>query len=425
MILILFILYVLLFCRIIVGLKFFKDSGLATRTILALFMVRVLAMIIGSMVNIDLNDRSDSINLNLMGIEEFHILFSNPHEWLVNIFDVHSSEAYSRLFDDSLSFWNNLRTNIILKMLTIFNLFSLKSFWINTLFFNFLVFFGSVALYRVFINVFPKKSHLLVIAIFLLPSALYFTAEIHRDGLIFLALAVAMYQLYFLLHDNKASTKRLVVLSLFLILIFLLRNFVFVALVPALVAWIISYKFPRHVFLNFAVVYVVATILFFSSGFISSRANLPAYVSARQQSFLNLGSKANSIIAAKPLEPDLKGFILNAPEALDHALLRPYLTEIKSLRYIPFAIEIFVFEILFLLFLFFKQKKITIHPVVYFGLFFSGTMIFMIGYTIPIIGAIVRYRSIFLIFFLIPILCYTDWKKIPQLFNKDYASARA
>jgi len=49
-----------------------------------------------------------------MGIDEFHLLFQNPREYLVNIFHTNSPDAYSRLLDDSHSFWNNLRTNLIL-----------------------------------------------------------------------------------------------------------------------------------------------------------------------------------------------------------------------------------------------------------------------------------------------------------------------
>jgi hypothetical protein len=92
--------------------------------------------------------------------------------------------------------------------------------------------------------------------------------------------------------------------------------------------------------------------------------------------------------------------------------MRPYVWELNNLLYIPFSVEILVFEILFLLFIFFRKKNIQIPPLIYFCFFFSLTMFLIIGYTIPIIGAIVRYRSIYFIFLLTPIVCYTDWKKI-------------
>jgi hypothetical protein len=380
-------------------------------------------LIISCCINLYYLPVSDSVILNGMGIEEFRLLFENPHEYLVNIFHTNTPDAYSRLLDDSHSFWNNLRTNLILKMLSIFNIFSLKSFLINTLFFNFLIFFGFVALYKVFIKIFPASFYQLIICIFLLPSALFFSSEIHRDGLILLSLSMIIYHLFFILNNQQFSWERILPITLFLLLIFFLRNFVFITLIPAIIAWILSKKFSKHVFICFVSVYVFSTIIFFCSGFISSRASLPQYVSSRQQSFIEIGKMGASTININPLYPNVKSFLMNAPEALDHALLRPYLSKIGSVQYMPFALEIFIIEISFLIFLIYRKKNILIDPLIYFGVFFSLTMLLITGYTVPIIGAIVRYRSIYLIFLLIPLVCYTDWKKFARLFlsrNKNY-----
>ena len=75
--------------------------------------------------------------------------------------------------------------------------------------------------------------------------------------------------------------------------------------------------------------------------------------------------------------------------------MRPYLTEHLNFLYIPAGLEIFLYEILFLLLIFFRKKNIHISPLIYFSCFFSISMFLVIGYTIPIIGAIVRYRSIY------------------------------
>ncbi len=401
-------------------MQFFKESGLSARILITLFLLRILVLIIGCGINVYYLPVSDSYILNGMGIEEYHLLFQNPHEYLVNIFHTNTPDAYSRLLDDSHSFWNNLRTNLILKMLSIFNIFSLKSFLINTLFFNFLVFFGFVALYKVFIKIFPASFYQLIICIFLLPSALFFSSEIHRDGLILLSVGMVIYHLFFILNEHQFSWKKICIIVLFLLLIFLLRNFVFITLIPALIAWILSKKIPKHAFICFVSVYLFSIIIFFCSGFISPGANLPAYVSARQQSFIEIGKMGASTIDINPLNPNFKSFLINSPQALNHALLQPYLSKITSIQYFPFALEIFIIEILFLIFLFFRKKNISIDPLIYFGIFFSLSMLLVTGYTVPIIGAIVRYRSIYLIFLLIPVLCYTDWKMLrKKLVKKD------
>lgn len=413
----LFILYCILFCWLITRIKFFTQSGLSNRILITLFLLRIFTLIIGCYLNEYYFPVSDSVAFHKMGIEEYKLLFHNPHEYFVNLFQNNYTHGYSRFLDDSKSYWNNLKTNLLAKMLSIFDLFSFKSFLINTLFYNFLVFFGFVALYRVFIKIFPESFYQLIFCIFLLPSALLFTSMIHRDGLILLSLSMIIYHLFFILNNDQLSWKRIWIVILFLIVIFLLRNFVFITLIPALTAWIIAQKNPKYAFLTFILVYVFTAVLFFSLGYISSRTDLPQYMVSRQSSFIEIGKAGASTIPINKLNPGFKSFLMNAPQALNHALLRPYLSKITNFEYLPFALEIFIFEILFLLFIFFRKKNIKINPLIYAGVFFSLSMLLITGYIVPIIGAIVRYRSIYFIFLLIPITCYIDWKRISVNFN--------
>lgn len=415
---VLFILYCALFCWLIPRISFFKKSGLPARLLLTLFVLRILVLIISSYLNRYYFPVSDSVVLNKFGIEEYHLLFQNPHEYFLNIFQSNSPEAYSRLLDDSHSYWNNLRTNLLIKMMSIFDLLSFGNFLINTLFYNFLVFFGFIALFRVFIKIFPKCYYLLLTCIFIFPSALFFTSMINRDGLILLSLSMIIYHIFFIISD-RFSLKRTAIIVFFLLVIFLLRNFVFITLIPALIAWLIANKFPKYAFLSFVVVYAFTTVLFFSSSYISPRANLPQYVSSRQKSFIHIGEEGNSTISIKPLYPNLKSFISNAPQAFNHALMRPYLSEATRIEYVPFALEVFIIELIFVVFLFYHKKNILVNPLIYFFVFLSFTMLLITGYTVPIIGAIVRYRSIYFIFLTIPILCYTDWQKVKNtIFSK-------
>jgi hypothetical protein len=69
------------------------------------------------------------------------------------------------------------------------------------------------------------------------------------------------------------------------------------------------------------------------------------------------------------------------------------------------------------LFLFFKKKNIVWDPLCWFCLVFSISMFLVIGYTVPIIGAFVRYRSIYFILLLIPLACNVDWKKLSGKLN--------
>ena len=206
---------------------------------------------------------------------------------------------------------------------------------------------------------------------------------------------------------------------LFLGLILLLRNFVFITLMPALIAWIIAEQKPKYSFAIFTGVYVLLTIIFFSTSYLPPSYNLPAHVSSRQIAFMELAKNGSSSININPLFPNVRSFFNNIPQAINHSLMRPYVTEHRTILYIPLSIEILFYEILFLIFIFFRQKNVEIKPIIYFSIFFSLTMFLVIGYTIPIIGAIVRYRSIYFPFLLIPVICYTDWKRFKSIFTSS------
>ncbi len=413
----LFIFYCILFCWLIIRIKFLSESGLANRVLIFLFLLRIIASLVSCYINIYYYQGTDITNFQQAGIAEFHLLFSNPAEYFTNIFYSGHSNGYGNFLASSDSYWNDTRSNIIVKMLSIFNIFSAKNLYINTLIYNFFIFFGAVSLYKVFIQIFPGKKFILICCIFLLPSVLYFTSDIHRDGLIFLSLAIVVYHLFFMLKNKYFSWKRTLVVFIFLCLILLLRNFVFITLVPAIIAWFVAELKPKYAFISFVSIYCIIAMLFFCSGYLSPKTNLPGYVSTRQIAFIEIAKGGGSAININPLYPNFRSFLNNTPQALNHSLMRPYLSEKLTPLYIPAAVEIFVYETFFILFIFFRKKNLYINPFVYFCIFFSLSMMLVIGYTIPIIGAIVRYRSIYFAFLLTPILCMIDWNQIKRLFS--------
>jgi hypothetical protein len=244
---------------------------------------------------------------------------------------------------------------------------------------------------------------------------------IHRDGLLFLAISMVVYHLHFFRKKGKAL-KKIAIVFLFLLLIFCLRNFVFLLLIPALVAWRLAEKFPKKTLLIFVTTYCLGMLLFFLSGFISAKIDFPAYVAKRQESFIEIGKQGTSTIKVDALQPSFRGFIKNAPQAFDLAFLRPYLSKINQLFFAPFALEILFTQILLVLLLIFHKKLIEIQPIIYFSLFFSISVVMIGGYVVPIIGAIVRYRSIYFVFMMIPVVCYIDWQAVVKIFTRKNAA---
>jgi hypothetical protein len=379
-------------------------------------LIRIAASLVSAYFNLYYYPFSDPLSFHIYAVEEFNLLFSDPAKYFSDFFSDTRGNHYSGFFATSDSFWNDAKSNLIIKLLSVFDIFSGKNFFINSLFYNFLVYFGVVALFKVFNKAFPGSFFPVIFCIFLLPSALFFSSMIHRDGLTLLSLSMVIYQLYFLLND-KFSIKRILLILFFLLMILVLRNFVFITLIPALIAWIIAHHKKNFAFLSFVMVYSTLVILFFSSSSISSKIDLPNFVVERQQVFIETARQGASSITINPLKPNFFSFLKNAPQALEHALLRPHLSKITNIIYAPFVLEILLFGILFLVFIFFKKKISKVDPLSLFCIFFSVSMLFVIGYTVPIVGAIVRYRSIYFIFLMLPVLCNINWEKlIPKLY---------
>ncbi len=405
-----FTLYVLFFCFLLTRFRFFKNSGLGSRALIILFLIKVLAGLFNAYINVYHYPVSDTLDFHRQGLYEYHLLWSDPYEYLTNIFRSNYAD-YSGFLQSSHSFWNDLRTNIIAKILSVFDIFSFQNFFVNNLFFDFLVFFGAVYLYRVFEKAFPTGKSIVIVCVFLLPSLLYFTSGIHRDGFIFVALSVVVYHFYFILEKKDITSKRIFSILFSLCLILLLRSFVFITLIPALIGWIISSRYSRSILINFLSVYLLCIIVFFATAWLKTTVNLPEYVSEKQSQFIDISKRGTSSIEVNILTPTFKSFLQNTPQAIVISLMRPFITEMKDVLYVLAAFEILVYEALFALFIFFRKSgKST--PFKYFCIFFALGMFLIIGYTIPILGAIVRYRSIYFPFLILPLISCIDWEKI-------------
>ena len=102
---------------------------------------------------------------------------------------------------------------------------------------------------------------------------------------------------------------------------------------------------------------------------------------------------------------------MNAPSALNHALARPYLHEINSVTYFLSAIEITALWIIVIIWFFRHYGNPYKKPVILFLLMLSMIVLLLTGYIVPQMGALVRYRSLYLPLMIIPLMCTTNWKK--------------
>lgn len=402
----------MLCCWLLIQIRFVKNAELGTKILVGIFLLKLIAGVINGWVMSRTSYVADTWVYHNEGLKEYHLLFSNPKEYVLSFFHSPYANGYSGVFETNQSYWNDLHDNVMIKLLSLLDVFSFGNYYVNVILFNFLIIFGNIGIYRVFADIYKNKKLILVISCFLLPSLLFFSSNIHKDGLLLAMIGVIVFNMYYGLHFSGFTFRRIVYMLFALCFIFMLRSFVFVAILPALFAWFMAEKKKISSVLLFSIIYLIGGVLFFNLDKISPRLNLAEKIVERQNSFLHL-EKAATTIDLKPLQPTAKSFIMSFPQAANHIFMRPYLSDYHLQGFLlPFAAEIIFYELILILFIFFHLKReelILNKPVILFCIFFSLSILFVIGYTVPVIGAFIRYRSIYLIFLLTPVLCNINW----------------
>jgi hypothetical protein len=402
---VLFLIYLLLFSWLLTKSRFVMNAGIAPEIIISLFIIKVLTGCLHAWILLRVSSVPDTAIFHKEGLAEYHLLFTHPGEYFTNLFQSGYSTGYDGLFSTTNSYWNDLTSNLIIKFLSVCDIFSFGNYYVNVIFYNAAIFFGAIGLY------------LLIATCFLLPSLLFFSSTIHKDGIILATIGIAVFNIYQAIHVSGFTLKRVVYIVFALVLMFLQRNYVLLAFLPAAFAWILCVLKKYPPLTTFVVIYIIGALLFFNVGLLSSTLNLPEKVTNKQWAFNHLPTPA-TYIKVDSLPPNFMGFLQHIPQALNHVLLRPAFSDIHLSRsLIPLALELFGYQLLLLAFIFYRDKTAVTDPVILFGYFFAFTVLLLIGYTIPVIGAIVRYRSIFLPFVLTPFICSINRNKIKASFK--------
>ncbi|MFT3845090.1 MAG: hypothetical protein QM725_08560 [Lacibacter sp.] len=408
----LFVIYLVFFCWLATRIRFFKDTGLSNKWLISLFLLKVIAGIAYGWFFTTIPDyktTADTWKFFLDAESDTQLLTRNPVRFFVSFFENPEDKGYKHLFSSTNSYWNDLRHLYMVKIVAIFNALSGSRYYVNVIFFSFLTMFGPIAFIRVMNDIFPNRLTLLTISTFLFPSFLFWSSGIHKDGIVFTLLSLIIFIMHFSLRDKRFGIKQVLLIALLILLIFPVRNHVVLAAVPGLFAWWMAEKYFKRKWIAFLLVTIISTAIFFGGKYIHPKFNLPVSIVLRNKEFIKLGG--NSFLPQRKLESTFTGFVKNAPQALNHTLARPYITEIASPFYLFCALEILMMWILAGICFFYYNDNPYRHSAVLFLLLISAVLLLLIGLIVPQLGAIVRYRAIFIPYILVPVVATIKWKK--------------
>ncbi|MBB1283018.1 hypothetical protein HRH25_01440 [Flavisolibacter sp. BT320] len=410
--------YLILFAWLVTTTRFFLASGLTKPQLVIIFLLKVMAGILYGWVGVyygELAQMVDTWSYHFESLTEYKILISDPGHFFSSLFHNTYQDGYAKFLAVENSWWNDLKGNFFIKLLAIFNLASFGNYYVNVIFYSFLSLFGPIGLYRVMQDFYPGNRLAIILATFMVPSFLYWTSGLHKDGLIFLGMVMMFYPLYFLLKGKPLTLVAVISMLLGFVLVLALRNFMVIPLLPAVLAWIMASKLSWESWKVFGLVYALFFLLFFTGKYIHPRLDFPEEVVVRQEAFQNLGG--GSAVEVDRLKPTVGSFLANLPDAFTLSTIRPYPSDVRHLLSLAAAVEINFLLLVVLACLLFRKQKIKLQAFTLFCFFFAFSVLLMIGYTVNILGAIVRYRSIVLTLLFIPIVAQADWSRIGSLFN--------
>ena len=417
----LFVAYLVLFAWLATKVKFFIFTGLSKPQLIIIFLLKVMAGIFYGWIGLyygGLAQMQDTWSFHTASIQESHLLYSQPLQYFTNLFIDPYESGVSKFFDSNDSYWNDLKGNMLIKILSVFNIFSFANYYVNVIFYSFITLFGAIGIYRVMADVFPGKKITILLSTFLVPSFLYWTSGLHKEGLIFTGISLVIYIIYFSLKEKRLGVKRLFILLAGMVLILTLRNFIIVIILPAILAWLLASRWPKYGLLIFSSLYLLFGLLFFSLRYIDTRLDFPQAVVNKQQEFMQLKG-GNSTIPIKQLQPTAISFLKTTPQAINLSTIRPYPSDVRHILSLAAAIEINALLLMFFLFLFFRIDGNGSKNLAYFCLFFSFSLLLAIGFSVNNLGAIVRYRSIIMPLLIIPMAAQINWSKLGAIFNNN------
>ncbi|HEX6334378.1 MAG TPA: hypothetical protein VFZ78_09130 [Flavisolibacter sp.] len=408
--------YLVLFAWIVTRVRFFTHSGLTSSQLIIFFLLKVMAGILYGWIGVYYGNMAQMVDTwayHYESVRETKLLIDQPGTIFKGLFQNDYESGYGAFFSSSDSWWNDLKANSFIKILALLNLASFNNYYINVVFYSFLSLFGPVALFRVMHHVYPGRRIAVMLATFLIPSFLYWTSGLHKEGLIFTGFALVIYHLYFGMLEPRFSWWRLVPLIAGLLLVLMLRNFLVVVLVPAALTWIIARKSRLTPWKVFAAAYLLFFAIFFTARYLHPRLDFPEAVVNKQQAFLRL--HGGSSVAVTELEPTFTSFLVNTPEALVLSAIRPFPSDVRHLLSLAASTEINFLLLLFVVFLVLGIGSRRATPFILFCIFLSFSVMLMIGFSVNNLGAIVRYRSIVLPLLMVPVIANLDWTRISQL----------
>lgn len=269
-------------------------------------------------------------------------------------------------------------------------------------------FIGLWKLYEVFIDNFPDLTRPFAYAIFFIPSVFFWGSGILKDTFTLSAIGFYVYGLYYYQILKRRKLQYLIAIIGSVLVFVFIKPYILFALLPGSLIWIFFNRI-RNIKNQLLAAMVVPVLLLGALGMVVillsnfgqylgeySLDNVLSKAVKTQQDLIREQYGGNSYNIGV-FEPTIGGVVAKIPAALNLALFRPYLWDVRNVMMLLSALENMLMlglSIYILVRVKFSTliKSLFSHPLLIFSLLFALFFAFSVGLTTANYGALARLK---------------------------------
>lgn len=353
----------------------------------------------------------------------FEALADRPLDFFKMLFSIANDSPYfdERYYKVMNHWYREYESNMhndahtVIRFNAALRIISFGEFHVHTVFAAFLSLTGTLALYHAFVEFLSGRERLLAIAVFLIPSVLFWGSGVIKESLLFFGLGILIWQ-WFKLLGNELRPFGMLLIAGACLLLFHLKFYVIASLGPGL-AMVLLERYARKVpfALRTALVLLGAISLGLNLHHILPGFNVLEILSVKQRDFIGLAQATNagSFVMPERLAPTIGSFIVQAPHAMYMTLLGPLFHPSSGAFGLVATLENIMIVLAIVLMLHYRLPvRRWDHVLLTALLTYIVLLALVIGWTTPVMGALVRYRAPLLPFLLIAGALILDHRKL-------------
>jgi len=313
--------------------------------------------------------------------------------------------------------WTDTSAYTLARLNALIAFFGKGNYALHIIFWQLFSLIGLVALYKSFIYFYANEKRKLLLAIFFLPSIIFWHSGIHKEALSIAAIGLLTWSV---IQCSLKQKKYFLyaITFLFLGILSLIRVYTLAIILPAAVLLYYSIKQPKKILLKYVAVYGVLVLMGFALGSIHKKYHFLNHF-IEIQDYFEFHSIGTSDVPIISLEPNLVSLLTQTPKALFRTLWRPSLFDVNQQNLfmkLPSALETLLIVLLILVGLFSKKLRwLSQQPLLIYSLVITVLYLSLIGLLVPNLGALFRYKSVVLPLLLPTLILLIDFKKLSQL----------